>query len=609
MMEVLTDRRLRRIRTIAQRLRWLSLWSTTKAGSGHPSSCLSSADLAATLFFGGHFRGRPGSGVLIDDHFVLSKGHAAPLLYACAAVAGDISEKTLGTVRTERSKLQGHPMPGSPWTETPTGSLGQGLAIGAGLALAARRQHSSSRVYVLCGDSELAEGSNWEAINFAGAQRLHQLVTIVDMNGLGQRGVTMWGHHVASLAKMFSAAGWHTMIINGHQFSSIDRALRRARQQQEPTVIFAKTTKGFGLPLMAGKAEWHGKVLSPEQLRKAEQWIPNRPLAFTPTMATSLSHEVQQPRRSAGQRHIHVPDIPVAPRLAAAGKLDDMVQHDGRIVVLDPEVGNSTGVHAIEKKSPRQFVQGYIAESLVTGVATGFAHRGYIPVTATFGAFWTRAHDQLRMASYDGAHQVVLGTHAGVHIGEDGASQMALEDIALFRSLPQATVMAAADDVAAQRLLELSISGSGMNYLRLNRAPLPRMYSATTRFVRGGSHTLVSSTTDRLTVIAHGVTVSEAMRAVRGLEHIRVIDAYSILPLDTKNILAAAKMTHNILVVEDHRPAGGLGEAIAALVSGVATVKILSVKHIPHSATPAQALRTANIDHLAIRRAIQSWKP
>lgn len=607
MMEVLTDRRLRRIRDVAKRLRWLSLWSTTKAGSGHPSSCLSSADLAATLFFGGHFRGRPGSGSLTDDRFVLSKGHAAPLLYACAVVAGDLSEKQLGTLRSEKGTIQGHPMPGSPWTETPTGSLGQGLAIGAGLALAARRQHSPSRVFVMCGDSELAEGSNWEAIHFAGAQRLHQLVAIVDVNGLGQRGPTMWGHHLAYLAKMFSAAGWHTIIVNGHEFSSIDRALRRARQQEEPVVILAKTTKGYGVPMMAGKAEWHGKVLSPEQLTKAELSIPNVPLSFQPTIATSLRHVVHEPKKPTGRVAIDVPEIPIAPRLAAAAMLERIAHHDPRIMVLDPEVGNSTGLHEIEKKLPRQFVQGFIAESLVASLATGCAHRGYIPVAATFGAFWTRAHDQLRMSSYDGSHQVVIGTHAGVHIGEDGASQMALEDIAVFRSLPQATVYAAADDIAAQRLLQLAIDGRGMNYLRLTRAPLPRLYEQKTTFVRGGSHTVQRSANDWMTIIAHGVTVSEALRATRGITGVRIIDAYSIAPVDTKAITAAAQLG-NILVVEDHRQAGGLGEAVAAVVSGIAKVKILAVQSIPHSATPAQALSHAGIDHSAIRRVVQGWK-
>lgn len=358
MMEVLTSRRLRRTRDIAQRLRWLSLWSTTKAGSGHPTSCLSAADLAATLFFAGHFRGTPGSNNLRDDRFILSKGHAAPLLYACAVINGDIPEKELGRLRTAGSTLQGHPMPGSPWTETPTGSLGQGLAIGAGLAIAARRQKSPSRVYVLCGDSELAEGSNWEAIHFAGSQRLNQLIAIVDVNALGQRGTTMWGHHLESLARQFSAAGWHTIIINGHQISSIDRALRRARRQTEPVVILAKTIKGYGVPFLAGKKEWHGKALTREQFQKAEQWIPDVPLDFKVTMSQPLRHEVGTLRTEKKQPALVVEEIPIAPRIAAAQMLERSTAIDQRIMTIDGEVGNSTGVSVIEHKYPAQFIQG-----------------------------------------------------------------------------------------------------------------------------------------------------------------------------------------------------------------------------------------------------------
>jgi transketolase len=360
--------------------------------------------------------------------------------------------------------------------------------------------------------------------------------------------------------------------------------------------------------MMAGKSEWHGKVLSPEQFHKAEHWLPNLPLSFQPTMATSLSHVVHLPKKPTGRVPIEVSEIPIAPRIAAAKMLERIARHDPRIMVLDPEVGNSTGVHPIETGLPRQFVQGYIAESLVAGLVTGFAHRGYIPVAATFGAFWTRAHDQLRMSAYDGSHQVIIGTHAGVHIGEDGASQMALEDIAMFRSLPQSTVFAAADDVAAQRLLQVAVDGNGMHYLRLTRAPLPRLYDQKTKFFRGGSHTLQRSVNDWVTIVAHGVTVSEALRATRGISGVRIIDAYSIAPLDKKTLQTAASQTGKVLVVEDHRQAGGLGEAVATVVSGLAKVKILAVQNIPHSATPAQALAQAGIDHHSIRRALQSWK-
>lgn len=607
-MEVLTSRRLRRAREIAQRLRWLSVWSTTKAGSGHPTSCLSSADLAATLFFAGHFRGTPGSQNPTDDRFILSKGHAAPLLYACAAVNGDIPEKELGRLRSSTSRLQGHPMPGSPWTETPTGSLGQGLAVGAGLALAARRQKSSSRVYVLCGDSELSEGSNWEAIHFAGSQRLHQLIALVDVNALGQRGTTMWGHHLESLARQFSVAGWHTIIINGHQLSSIDRALRRARRQTEPVVILAKTIKGYGVPFLAGKQEWHGKVLSREQFQKAEQWIPNQPLEGDVVMSQPLRHAVLQPHIAKQRPALVLEDIPIAPRVAAAQMLERHFATDQRIIVIDPEVGNSTGLATIAKKYPAQSVQAYIAEGLAVGLATGIAHRGYIPVAATFGAFWTRAHDQLRMASYDGTHQVYLGTHAGVHIGEDGASQMGLEDIALFRSLPRVTVFAAADDVAAQRLLSLSLKGRGMQYLRLSRGPLPRVYTAASKFVVGGSTILQQSQHDWVTIVAHGVTVGQSLRAAAGIDGVRIIDAYSLHPLDEATLRNAATATSHMIVVEDHRRAGGLGEAIAGLLAGQVQMTLLTVDHQPHSATPDEALRMAGIDAAAIRSVLQSLR-
>jgi len=609
MIEILTDRRLRFLKQVGQRLRWLSISSTTAAGSGHPTSCLSSADIAAVLFFGGHFRGQPGKPQGNDDRFILSKGHAAPLIYACAAVAGDSSERSLATLRSFTSNLQGHPMPGSPWTEVPTGSLGQGLGIGIGMAWAARYRHLTSRIFVLMGDSELAEGSVWEAAQLAGHHRLHRLITIVDVNGLGQRGPTMAGHHLSQYAKKFSACGWRVLQCHGHSYTELDQKMKQARTSTQPTVILAKTQKGYGVPFLTGKSEWHGRALTPHERDRAKRWLSDQPLPRRPVMGKSIPHSGRSlvVRR---QSLVTLPDLPLAPRQAAAMALHYAMQTNEKIIALDAEVGNSTGFQAIERHLPKHFFQGYISEQTVVGASTGIAVSGLIPVAATFGAFWTRAADQLRMAGYSNAHQVFFGTHAGVHIGQDGPSQMALEDIALFRGVDQATVFAASDDVSAARLAELTLIGKGVHYLRLPRAILPRLYSAKTRFVRGGSQTLRASKKDQLTIIAHGVTVHQALQAADELGSFsaRVIDAYSIQPLDEKTIRQAAKETGHIIVVEDHRLAGGLGEAVARVVGEQAKVVCLAVTRTPRSGTPEQLLRQMGLDARAITHQIRLWQ-
>lgn len=597
---------------LSRLIRWYILKSTTAAGSGHPTSSLSAVELLSTLFFGGVFRADLRKPKFENnDRFVLSKGHAAPLLYALYAAAGRITEKELWTLRKFTSRLQGHPMPGFPYVELPTGSLGQGLSAGIGIALNARLENLTYRTYVLLGDSEMAEGSVWEAIQLAGYEKLGSLVALVDVNCLGQSGPTMLGCNVQAYADRVKDFGWKTIVVHGHKPREILRAYQTAlKTRGKPTMIIAKTVKGKGVPFISGKEGWHGKPLSKDEFREAEKALGpvDRKLRGTVEMPERIQVEHVKPKKAPPPKYGR--NEVVAPRKAFGAALIRLAPQYPHMVVLDSEVRNSTFTEEFGDVRPSRFYETFIAEQNMVGIASGLASRGLLPVASTFSAFLSRAHDHIRMAQYSGTHQVYVGTHVGVSIGEDGASQMGLEDIAMFRALEKSTVLYPADGYATERIMEAALNAQGIVYVRATRAATPFLYSAKTTFSIGGSHTLRESTEDRATIVAAGITLYEALKAADQLKKrkiaVRVIDLYSVKPVDVKTLKRAAKETGRILVVEDHRPEGGIAEAVrSALGKQAGTVSSLAVKGIPHSGTPEQLLKAHAIDASAIVRELK----
>lgn len=597
---------------ISKLMRAWILESTTNAGSGHPTSSLSAVELMVGLFFSGIFKAdiknphNPN-----NDRFILSKGHAAPLLYALYAAAGAIPEKSLMTLRKFGSDLEGHPMVGFPYTEVPTGSLGQGLSAGIGMALAAQMNKLSYRTYVLLGDSEMSEGQVWEAIQFAGFRKLSNLIGMIDCNRLGQSGRTMLGHSVEQCAARIKPFGWETIIVDGHNLDAIISAYQRAKRSNKPVMIIAKTVKGKGVSFLENKNGWHGRVLTQEQLQKASLEIGSvdrtlRGIVKKPFMTEKLTSHI--PIRLVSPRYNK--NILVSPRRAFGNALVRLAPKYPNIVVLDAEVKNSTYTEDFGKKFPHRFVESYIAEQNMVGIAQGLASRGHLPVASTFAAFLTRAYDQLRMAQYAGTHQIYAGTHVGVSIGQDGASQMGLEDIAMFRTLHNSTVLYPADAYATERLLEQGIKTQGVVYLRLTRAELPILYKQSESFPIGGSKTLRFSTKDIVTIVSAGVTVFEALKAAEILQKeglaLRVIDCYSVKPIDVATLKKAARQTKALIVVEDHRPEGGFADAVrTALGRDDGKVVSLSSAKIPHSGTPEQLLAFMGIDAESIIRTVR----
>lgn len=602
----------RRLHQLATRVRADILRATTAAGSGHPTSSLSATDLMVTLLFGGTFRadlGNPGNPD--NDRLVFSKGHASPLFYSLYAAAGKVSDRELLTLRKHTSRLEGHPMLTFPYTEVPTGSLGQGLAAGLGMALAGRIQQRSFRTYVLLGDSEMAEGSVWEAMQLASHQRVDTLTAILDANRLGQSVPTMVQHHLNVYAARARAFGWNVLVIDGHDIRTITRAYATAlRIKHGPTMIIAKTFKGRGVPFLENVENWHGKAVPKERLDEALSALGpiNRTLRGIVRKPTNSHPSFLRPQR-VRRPHYDLAK-PVAPRKALGNALVRLAPRFPHLVVLDAEVKNSTYTELFEKTFPARFIQSYIAEQAMVSMATGLATRGMLPVAATFAAFFTRAYDQLRMAQYAETHQVFIGTHAGVSIGEDGASQMGLEDIALFRTIGS-TVLYPADAYAAEGLLELALKNPGMHYIRATRADEPHLYGPRSRFRIGGSTVLRRSPRDRVTLVAAGVTLFEALKSTAALEDsnipVRIIDLYSVNPVDSETLRTAVRETKRLVVVEDHRGPGGIAEAVrTALGSLAGTVTSLCVRKTPHSGKPAQLLHDQGIDTTSIIRTVRA---
>ncbi|MFH8933029.1 transketolase [Streptomyces griseosporeus] len=596
---------------LGQQLRVDSVRAAASAGSGHPTSSMSAADLMAVLL-AHHLRydfdrpAHPG-----NDRFVLSKGHASPLLYSAYKAAGAIDDSELLTFRELGSRLEGHPTPRRlPWVETATGSLGQGLPVGVGLALAGKRlDHTGYRVWVLTGDSELAEGSVWEAAEHAAYEHLDNLTAIVDVNRLGQRGPTRHGHDLDAYARRFQAFGWHTIEVDGHDVDAIDRAYGEALSTVgQPTVILARTLKGKGVQGVEDREGLHGKPL-PEADDAIAQLGGER----------NLRVEVHEPPAVRALRSMSTApvDLPtwekgdeVATRDAYGRALAALGSGRGDVVALDGEVSDSTRAEFFAKEHPDRYFECYIAEQQLVAAAVGIAARGWVPYASTFAAFLTRAYDFVRMASVSGARINLVGSHAGVSIGQDGPSQMGLEDLAMMRAVHGSTVLHPCDANQTARLVAAMAGLDGIGYLRTLRGKTPVIYGPEEDFPVGGSKVLRSSERDRLTLVAAGITVPEALAAADTLAadgiDVRVIDLYSVKPVDTHTLHRAAEETGCLLTVEDHHPEGGLGDAVAeAFADGrpVPRLARLAVRTMPGSASPDEQLHAAGIDAESIAAA------
>lgn len=593
----------KQLSALARLVRYHILTSTTRAGSGHPTSSLSAVDLMIGLLFGGAFRydvEHPDAPN--NDRLIFSKGHASPLFYALWLAAGQLSEGDLMGYRRFGSRLEGHPTPALEYVEAATGSLGQGLSIGLGMALNAQYlDRLPYRTYVLLGDSEMTEGSQWEAIELAAHYRLDRLVGILDVNRLGQRGPTLHGHDCHAYERRLRAFGWNTSVVDGHRFDEVLQAYQRACEQTgRPTMIIARTVKGKGVPSLEDQEGWHGKPLAEDDLVDA--------LESLGPVDSSLRGEIRAPDALSPAVFEAVPkdrtpydkgDM-VATRSAYGRALCTVAARLPNLVALDAEVSNSTKAEAFAERYPHRFFEMYIAEQNMVGAAIGLAQRGKIPFVSTFAAFFTRAFDQIRMAAYSNANIKFVGSHAGVAVGPDGPSQMGLEDFALFRSVLGSVVLQPCDANATQALVEAAAHAPGIVYLRTLRQKTPVIYDESVEFLIGGCHVLKSGPRDIATLVATGTTVHEALGAYEKLLHedivVRVIDAYSIKPLDTTTLLDCARETNLIITVEDHYAAGGLGEAVAgALSSSGVPVHSLAVTKRPKSGTPDELLAFAGI--------------
>ncbi len=598
------------LRKIATRLRIHSLRMTTTAGSGHPTTCLSAADLAACLFFA-EMRFNPKKpDDPANDEFVLSKGHAAPLLWAVYAEAGIIPMKELTDLRKITSDLEGHPTPRMPWVKAATGSLGQGLSVGVGIALAQRLDKSPARTFVLMGDGECAEGSVWEAASFAAHAGLRHLCAIVDVNRLGQSEATMHGHDLAAYARKFRAFGWDVQTVNGHKIEAILEAFKRIGKRGRPTVILARTIKGKGVSFIEDRNGWHGKPLKADELAKALEETGCLP----DIDARKLIRHPKPVRKAKAQTVFAFPRTvyqeKTATRLAYGNALLALGRVNRAVVAVDGDVKNSTYADKFFEAFPERSFQGYIAEQNMVGMGMGLAAKGYIPFMATFAAFLTRAHDQVRMSAYSFSNIKVCGSHVGVSIGEDGPSQMGLEDLALFRSVPGCTVLYPSDAVSAEACVEAMATHEGLAYLRTTRPATSVLYPAGEAFPIGGCKLLRKSAGDAVTVIAAGITVHEALKAAAELEkeglRARIVDAYSVAPLDAATIAReVAETGGRAVVVEDHYAAGGLGEAVAAALAGRAVLRHLCVREMPRSGKPEELLEKYGISSGHIVRAVR----
>ena len=589
--------------------------ATSESASGHPTTCFSAADLVAVLFFAEMRYDPLNPKHPLADRFVLSKGHAAPVLYAAWAEAGFIPRSELLRLREFTSDLEGHPTPRLPFVDVATGSLGQGLCAGVGMALNAARIKSDYRTYVLMGDGEVAEGSVWESAAVAEFHKLDSLCAIVDVNGLGQSRPTQYGHDMEAHRRRWVGFGWHAIVIDGHDIPQILDALAEARQtRQKPTVILARTLKGNGVSLVEDAPNWHGKALKKgDELQTALKELDAQLVPEPEGARIEIKKPAGEPRAE------RVEDVPppsyargdkVATREAFGVAIARLGGSDSRVVALDADVKNSTFSDKFETAHPERFYQCFIAEQAMIGAAMGLAARGAIPFPSTFAAFLTRAGDFVRMLAISNLNVKMAGSHAGVSIGEDGPSQMALEDLSMMTAQPNIAVLYPSDAVAADRLVVNAARHVGPVYLRLSRPKMPVLYDNAETFPIGGLKVLRRSASDRATVIGAGVTLYEALAAYDELNkdgiQIRVVDLYSLQPIDAEALIQAGRETGRLITVEDHYPAGGIGDAVARAVApaGLAVTR-LAVREIPRSGKPEELLEAFGISARHIVAAVR----
>jgi transketolase len=590
---------------LAQQLRVDSVRAAAVTKSGHPTSSMSAADLMAVLLakYLRYDFGAPENPA--NDHLIFSKGHASPLLYSLYKAAGAITDDELLTFRKTGSRLEGHPTPVLPWVDVATGSLGQGLPIAVGVAIAGKKlDRIPYRVWCLCGDSEMAEGSMWEAFEHAAFMGLDNLTAIIDVNRLGQRGETMHGWDLDSYANRAKAFGWHAIEIDGHNLAEVDRAYEEATGTTgQPSVIVARTIKGKGVSEVEDKPGWHGKALDdPERAIEELGGIRNVTVDVTKPESAEPHHfdtgALELPRYEIGDD--------VATRKAYGEALAAVGKADGLVVGLDGEVSNSTFAEIFAAAHPERYFEMYIAEQQMTAAAVGIQVRGWKPFASTFAAFWTRAYDFIRMAAISRADIRLCGSHAGVSIGEDGPSQMALEDLAAFRAVHGSTVLYPSDGNSTAKLVAEMADREGIVFLRTTRANTPVLYGPDDDFPIGGSKVVRDG--EDVTIVGAGITLHEALKAADALAEedisARVIDLYSVKPIDAETLRAAAEATGAIVTAEDHWPEGGLGEAVLAVFADDderPPVVRLAVEGMPGSGKPAELLAAAGIDadHIA----------
>ncbi len=623
----ITNEKIQFLEHIALNLRINSIRATTASKSGHPTTCMSAADLVSAIFF--HFfkfnTSNPANPN--NDRFILSKGHAIPVIYAVWKELGIISDLELMELRKFSSPLEGHPTPRFKYNEAATGSLGQGLAIGVGMAINAKHEKLDYTTYIMMGDGEISEGSIWEAAELASHYKLDNLIGIVDCNRLGQSDESLHGHHVEKYAKKFEAFGFKTLVIDGHNMQQIVNTLDDAhRIANQPSVILAKTIKGYGLQKIQDKNGYHGKPFPTEQLDEIINELKNKfPKAaeykkekdYKPPFPTEHKMSLQKEKifldfSKDPNANFFDKDQKIATRKAFGYALSSLGGESKNIFALDGDVKNSTFTNIFEKDYANRFIQCFIAEQSMIGIATGLQQRSKIPFAATFGAFLTRAHDQIRMAGIGRNALRLSGSHCGVSIGEDGPSQMALEDIAMIRSIPDSIVFYPSDGVSAYKLTEIMANyNDGISYIRTSRPATPILYDKNEKFEIGGCKILHQSNKDQACIIAVGITLHEALKAYEELKKqnifVSVIDLYCVKPIDTKTIKEIAKKSKNkIITVEDHYIEGGLGETVAsAVVNEDIKVEILAVTKLSRSGTKEELMEFAGIDAKSIIKKVQ----
>lgn len=619
-------------------LRYDILTASTEAGSGHPTSSLSAVELMGTLMYGGYYRydfENPHN--IFNDRILFSKGHASPLYYSLYHVAGALSYEELMTLRKFDSNLEGHPTPKFKYTEAATGSLGQGLSVGLGIALGVRLRlknqqpttnYQLPKTFVLLGDSEFAEGQVYEALEVASYNKANNLVGILDVNRLGQRGETMLGWDLQTYENRVKAFGWNVVTLwDGHDIEKIRQTYANIYgaandlelNPSKPTMIIGKTLKGKGVSFLENKDDWHGKSvgkdLLPQALRELGEVDKNVRAVIQKPQVTPVSTSVQNTPLATIPYPAY--DKPAATREAYGDALTMMGQKYPNLVVLDAETSNSTYADKFAKKCPERYFEMFIAEQNMVSVAAGLARMGYIPFISSFAAFFTRAFDQIRMAQYSESNIKIVGSHAGVSIGYDGSSQMALEDLSMMRSILESIVLYPSDPISTIKLVEHTYNRTGIIYIRMTREKTKSLYTADDTFEIGGSKILKQSDQDVAVVFGAGITLHEALKAYEELGtrniKIAVVDLYSVKPIDTKTIIAQARKTGHVIIVEDHYPTGGIGEAVKNVLATAAKdfstpvhVSHLCVQAIPHSGSPQELLEYEAIDANAIAHAVKS---